>query len=268
MQENKLTTKEFLSIYLKRRPLSNALWRTAEFHEISRFDVRRPLLDLGCGDGFFAMQLFGSEIEAGIDLNVEEVGMAKKLGVYQQLYAIDAGKLPFSSQHFNTVFSNCVMEHVKALDEVLKEVSRVLKTGGRFIFTVPGDHFNELLFYAGVFRSLRLKSLAAFYTYALNKGLAHLHVEGPDFWSQRLEKAGLTLVEHKYFMGPEAMKVFDFTTPLGVASRLWRKLFNRWTIFPRSWMVPFLRDYFNRLITDEDATMGGGLLLIAQKTGD
>jgi len=256
----------FLKLYLKERPISNALWRTAEYQEIIKVPMKKPLLDLGCGDGSFALLLFGKGIEAGIDLNVAEVGIAREMGVYKQVHAMDARKMPFKSNAFNSVFSNCVMEHVGPLDDVLEEVGRVLRPGGQFVFTVPGDHFNEMLYFNKLFRNLGLSRLADWYVEKLNKALAHLQVEGPAFWSGRLKKAGLTLVKSNYFMSERAMKCFDITTPLGAPSRIWRKLFNRWCVMPRFWWTWAMQGYLADLLR-EPTSIGGGLILIAQKTG-
>ncbi len=259
-----MTSREFLHGYLRIRPVSTALWRTAEFIEFKRLKIKPPLLDLGCGDGLFAMQLFGKGIEAGIDLNREEVGLAVKKGVYKRVYVQNARRLPFPTNHFNTVFSNCVMEHVGPLDEVLREIRRVLKRGGKFVFTVPGDHFNRLLFYPRIFRAGGLKAMGDWYTRSLNKSLAHVQVEGPVFWEKRLEKAGLKLVYSNYFMPHGAMAFFDITILWGAPSKLWRRYFNRWTIFPRFWWVWLWEGFFYRLLMKKEK-VGGGLILVAQK---
>jgi len=56
----------------------------------------------------------------------------------------DLQNLSFKSNSFDVVLSTEVFEHIRDAYRAFKEVHRVLKTGGRHIFTVPFD--------AGVFR--------------------------------------------------------------------------------------------------------------------
>lgn len=256
--------EKFLKIYLEKRPISHVLWRSAEYRELIRLNMNKPILDLGCGDGFFASILFDSGVDAGIDMNKKEVNKASSLKVYKELYAIDAKKMPFASKKFNTVLSNCVMEHVKPLDEVLEEVSRVLKKNGIFIFTVPSDYFNKMLFFPNIFRKFGLGLMEEIYIKNFNKVIEHLYVRGPNFWRERLKKVGLRMISYKYFMDSKAMMVFDLITPFGAISRLWLKVFNKRTITPRFLWTWLIKGYFYNLIKN-DCKFGGGLIMIAKK---
>ena len=52
-------------------------------------------------------------------------------------FVVDARDMPFESQKYDAVFCSGVLEHVDAYAEVVKEVWRVLKTGGLFLLGVP-----------------------------------------------------------------------------------------------------------------------------------
>ena len=45
--------------------------------------------------------------------------------------------LPFEDNCFDIVFSRYVLEHVDAVQAFLKELHRILKTGGSFVFLAP-----------------------------------------------------------------------------------------------------------------------------------
>ena len=49
----------------------------------------------------------------------------------------DGKHIPFSDSTFDSVFCSEVFEHVFNLDEVLIEIKRVLKPGGKILITVP-----------------------------------------------------------------------------------------------------------------------------------
>lgn len=51
--------------------------------------------------------------------------------------ACDAQKMELPDESFDLVVSNQVLEHIYAPDEALKEVFRVLKPGGKAVFTTP-----------------------------------------------------------------------------------------------------------------------------------
>jgi hypothetical protein len=55
-------------------------------------------------------------------------------------FNINLEKIGFKSDSFDIVLTSDVMEHVRDIDSAHKEISRILKIGGKYIFTVPYDH--------------------------------------------------------------------------------------------------------------------------------
>jgi len=45
--------------------------------------------------------------------------------------------LPFPDNHFDEVYAKNILEHVKNVIEVMREINRILKKGGKLIFRVP-----------------------------------------------------------------------------------------------------------------------------------
>jgi malonyl-CoA O-methyltransferase len=95
------------------------------------------VLDLGCGTGFFTGLLSGSyQTVIGLDISIKMLNYAKE----KKSPAItwlkgDAHKLPLQDESIDFVFSNLVIQWCEPLDAVIKEICRVLKPGGLFIFT-------------------------------------------------------------------------------------------------------------------------------------
>lgn len=54
-------------------------------------------------------------------------------------YNINLERIGFPSDHFDVVITSDVMEHVREIGEAHREIHRVLKPGGRYVFTVPYD---------------------------------------------------------------------------------------------------------------------------------
>ena len=101
------------------------------------------ILDLGCGNGdncFFLNQK-GDDV-IGIDL---DIGEAQEKYPALNFLSMSAEKLDFSDGIFDEIYANDVLEHVENLEQVIGEIKRVLKSGGRFIITVPHWRTEKIL---------------------------------------------------------------------------------------------------------------------------
>jgi trans-aconitate methyltransferase len=95
------------------------------------------ILDLGCGDGQLTAQLAaGGSHMAGVDSSAAMVEAAKSRGVAAEQGS--AEQLPFPANEFDAVFSNAALHWVRGQDEMMAEVHRVLKPGGRFVAEMGG----------------------------------------------------------------------------------------------------------------------------------
>ncbi|CAG0961690.1 partial putative methyltransferase YcgJ, partial [Gammaproteobacteria bacterium] len=71
------------------------------------------------------------------------VGVDRYAAVFQEpaeittLVESDLDALPFPDGHFDVITCSWVLEHLQAPERVFREVSRVLKLGGRFLFITP-----------------------------------------------------------------------------------------------------------------------------------
>ena len=61
-----------------------------------------------------------------------------------------ATRLPFAASTFDLVVSRSVVEHLSDPAGVMSEVARVLKRGGRFVFTTPNRFYYSSLVAASV----------------------------------------------------------------------------------------------------------------------
>lgn len=90
------------------------------------------LLDIGCGSKPYE-ELFTVNEYIGIDVEVS--GHNHSLSKIDKFY--DGATIPYNENEFDWVFSSEVFEHVFNLDELLKEINRVLIKGGKLAFTCP-----------------------------------------------------------------------------------------------------------------------------------
>ena len=102
------------------------------------------ILDLGCGRGEETILMAGLAGETGkatgLDLTQSMLDKAKENAKRERVKNItfiqgEIEKLPFESNIFDGVASNCVINHAKDKNIVYCEIQRVLKPGGRFVIS-------------------------------------------------------------------------------------------------------------------------------------
>lgn len=106
------------------------------------------VLDIGCGAGFLSNELAQSELQVtAIDISEQTIKIAAEHDFTKSVrYQVaDAYRLPFADQSFEVVTAMDFLEHVERPGDVIKEVSRVLKPGGIFIFHTFNRNFMAYL---------------------------------------------------------------------------------------------------------------------------
>lgn len=96
------------------------------------------IIDLGCSNGGWYNDYKKMEFKKiiGIDISQERANEAKKRG-YSETYVCNSYELPFEDESENCIISNGMFVHVLQDSNklrILKEVKRVLKNKGIFIF--------------------------------------------------------------------------------------------------------------------------------------
>ncbi len=103
------------------------------YFSAAEFPANSVILDLGCGSLPFKpyyKNRFSKLIAADAEKRTDE-----------EIVLVDAQKLPFSDSSFDCVLLTEVLEHIPSPVNCIKEVSRVLKPGGKLLLTVPFMHY-------------------------------------------------------------------------------------------------------------------------------
>jgi SAM-dependent methyltransferase len=248
--------------YLDRQPLAVALWRGAELVVWRQLAPAGEILDLGCGDGLFGSSLFAGLAVVGIDADAHAVAAAVRTGAYRQVVQGDIHALPFAPASFDTVFANCVIEHVAEPERVLGEAHRVLRGSGRLLFSVPTPDFGSLLGGAKILRRLGLDAWAGAYAGRVNAFLGHHHLLSPAEWRRALERAGFESIAFHPYASASLVAAFDLLGLFGVPALVAQRALHRSWVLPKAAVLaPLLR----RAVSREARLPAGGVVVEAFK---
>jgi SAM-dependent methyltransferase len=126
-------TREFFDEVERHRYQEYAPW----MREVMGFDEfsGARLLEVGCGMGTDLLQFArGGATVTGVDLTPRSIEISRRhLAVYDETgdFAItDCEQLPFADESFDVVYSNGVLHHAPDTAGAVREIHRVLRTGG------------------------------------------------------------------------------------------------------------------------------------------
>jgi SAM-dependent methyltransferase len=112
--------------YIIRKGLYDAICRVAP-------TITGRVLDFGCGAKPYESAFVNADEYIGVDLAVSgHKHYDSKVDVYY-----DGRTLPFDDAAFDAVVAFEVFEHLFNLEEMLREIRRVIRPGGKLFFTVP-----------------------------------------------------------------------------------------------------------------------------------
>lgn len=94
-------------------------------------NITGKTLDVGCGSKPYA-HLYQSNEYVGLEIDTHQNRIKKNAD-----YFYDGSKFPFDDASFDSLVANEVFEHVFNPDQFLSEVTRVLKSKGNVLMTMP-----------------------------------------------------------------------------------------------------------------------------------
>lgn len=109
--------------YFSRKELYTAIQNNSKY-------ISGKVLDFGCGTKPY-QKLFNADQYIGVEIDIPGEYKDKRIIYY------DGKHIPFEDKAFDSLISSEVFEHVVNIDEIVKELNRVLKPGGNALITVP-----------------------------------------------------------------------------------------------------------------------------------
>lgn len=255
---------KYFNRYIKIAPFSHAVWRSLEAEAIDEIKLKRPILDIGCGFGEFAGVFFKTKVEMGIDISKKDLIEAAKRKKYKKLILADARNLPFKKNFFNTVISISTLEHIENFEKVFREVWRILKPKGLFVFTIPTSKLNEELLIARFFKKIKLNLFADFYLKLIHWSFKHRSIYSKNRLIKLIEKKSFKIIKIKPTISQSGVWLWEMGLPLALPSQLTRILLKKRVVFSPKIRLIILNKIRKKFLKKEPLSEAN-LLIVCQK---
>jgi len=181
--------ERWATAYLRHAPLSLTLREINRLVAIEAVRTERgPVLDVGCGDGFWWTLRDHDQREIyGIDISAREIAQARTR-IKAELTDVSREE-PFAGTKFAEIIGNCSLEHVPDIDAALHNLRAVAAPNARLVMFVPTPRWA----YQGAVQSFLLKHaprVAMSLSGALNGFFQHWHLYDAKVWTRLLAQHG------------------------------------------------------------------------------
>ena len=106
-------------------------------------DPSHVLLDAGCGADFPLLTQYAPRVAFALGVDVCPPTTAMRSQVHLAVGNLE--QLPLDSGRFDVIMSRSVVEHLDHPRPVFRELARVLRPGGKLVFTTPNRYYYSCL---------------------------------------------------------------------------------------------------------------------------
>jgi len=236
--------------YLRHAPISlviremNRLLALELIHMDDLKHPRTPVLDVGCGDGFFCT-LYRNDLQEvyGVDISAKEICQAEKR-IKAALTDVSM-EVPFQPILFHEIIGNCSLEHIRNIDKAIINLRRCSATDARLIMFVPAPDWA----FQGIIQRFLLRfspRLAMMVSGAFNGVFQHWHLYRIPVWQSILETNGWELTQ-VYGLGSSRSEfLYRLFTPFSIPGFIFKTMFGiypnrilQW--IPELFLLPILK---------------------------
>lgn len=126
---------DFIVLYSGHPVGLSRMEKTIRMLELSSWN---KVCDIGCGEGLVTDQI--KRITPGVTgFDISEVRARSTAARNIDALCASATDIPLKDSQFDRVLCTEVMEHLPVPEEALREINRILKTGGKVVFSVPSE---------------------------------------------------------------------------------------------------------------------------------
>ncbi len=142
------------------------------------------LLELGCGLGHLLGLLQDDFACVGVDIADYSIEQLKQNAPKAEGIVMSADDLSrFADQEFSVVVALHLVEHLPDPADTIRQVNRILKNGGLFLFATPNPIYS-------------LRRFKDPQTDAIGKDPTHINVQPPQQWREWVQQSGFRVLRH------------------------------------------------------------------------
>ena len=170
-------------------------WMNWVFDHLLKLPANAKILELGSGPGYLWKENT-SRISSTWDVTLSDLSAGMLDSAWRNLVVtgraynfkgIDAQEIPFPDETFDAVIANHMLYHVPDKPKVIREMKRVLKTGGHLFATTVGErHMQEITGWLEEISNGNYVSKATL-SFTLENGLAQLKSVFPQVTLSRYD---------------------------------------------------------------------------------
>lgn len=268
--------KSLVDSFLTARPLFFSFIRPAEaaLFASHRHLLVGPILDFGCGDGFFTTTFMPpASIEWGLDLATSRIDQATSTGRYRKLITYAGQQIPLPDCSCQTIMANSVFEHLPNLELTLAELRRIIKPKGCLIVTVMAKPWetnlvaNKKKYFPSWLANLpQINQLGLAYQKWWRKIQFHHQLYSVKEWQKKFAAQHWRVVDTQAYLSPQIMNWLEYSHFLSLPCLLTKKLFGQWQLGRGWWLKkcgqPALTNLIARGFKQATLTNSGSLFLV------
>lgn len=142
------------------------------------------LLELGCGLGHLLGLLQDDFSCVGVDIADYSIEQLRQNAPHAEGIVMSADDLSrFTDQEFSAVVALHLVEHLPDPADTIRQVNRILKNGGLFLFATPNPIYS-------------LRRFKDPQTDAIGKDPTHINVQSPKQWREWVQQNGFRVQRH------------------------------------------------------------------------
>ena len=264
---NQEVTRADFERYFPYTPAALCVKECARLSALRRYEVRGPILDVGCGDGLFASIAFGEEEVWGIDIDADEGRWAAASQAYTQVILGDVTRARLPEAFFATCVANCSLEHVPRIDRALANIGKSLAPGGRAYLFVPNKDWARALLSYRTLAGLGLDSAAELLRSSVDTFFKHHHLHDEQEWREIVTAAGLDVVAIEPALSTATTVAFELLLLPSLAGWANKHMTTRWTNFPpvRRLVAGPVHGLVERILDASDQRPSAEFLIVAER---
>lgn len=148
MKENRYNDEKFFKKYGEMNRSIYGLQGAGEWHDMQKLlpdFCDKKVLDLGCGYGWYCQYAIEHQAQyvLGIDISKRMLEIAKQKHSHERIEyrQMAMEDLKLDSESFDVILSSLAFHYVKDYEELISHISKWLKKGGDFVFSVEHPVF-------------------------------------------------------------------------------------------------------------------------------